>query len=166
MLDNDVKKDKETLEAKDKEAKDKETIIKILWTRLRDIFKLVFGSLKTLGDKSYEFLLVIFVMKYIKNPSAKFLIETRDNHFINSLFVNIIPLIKLLKVNLENTFNLGIRFPVNKSLLTKQPSLINNRSIIFTHNQVFYSPELAPIDGAPINESPIDELETPRKKTT
>ena len=35
-------------------------------------------------------------MKYIKNPSAKFLIESRDNHFINSLFVNIIPLIKLL----------------------------------------------------------------------
>lgn len=137
--------------------KDVKIIIQILWTRLRDIFKLVFGSLKTLGDKSYEFLLVIFVMKYIKDPNAKFLIETRDNHFINSLFVNIIPLIKLLKVNFTDTFNLGIRFPVNKSLLKKNPSLIDNKSIIFTHNQNFSSAKLFP-DKSPLEKVPKMEL--------
>ena len=121
------------------------TIIQILSIRLRDIFKLVFGSLKTLGDKSYEFLLVIFVMRYIKeDPNANFLIETRDNHFINSLFANIIPLIKLFKINFKNTFNLGLRFPINKSLLEEYPLLEGDKSIIFTHNQTFYSSTLSP----------------------
>lgn len=57
---------------------------------------LMLCSLKTLGDKSYEFLLVIFLIKYMKKGQTKFLIGTRDNHFINSLFINIIPLIREL----------------------------------------------------------------------
>tara|TARA_Y100000741_G_scaffold42709_1_gene29703 strand:- start:2514 stop:4499 length:1986 start_codon:yes stop_codon:yes gene_type:complete len=126
------------------ELQSEEKIYKILWTRLRDIFKLLFAFLKTLGDKAYEFLIIIFIMKYIKKPDTKFLIETKDNHLINSLFTNIIPLIKLLKNKGTYAFNLGIRFPVKEeSLLEKTGLLKTDKTILFTHNQVFSSPELS-----------------------
>lgn len=149
------------------EQEEVKIIIKILWTRLRDIFKLVFASLKSLGDKTYEFLLVIFVMRNFEYPNAEFLIETRDNHFINSLFANIIPLIKLLKINFAHPFNLGLRFPINKDLLKKYSLPEGDKSIIFTHNQTFYSPTLSP-SHTPLKEdfktpsSPSSDLVLPR----
>ena len=140
------------------EKKELQNIMKILWTRLRDIFKLVFGSLKTLGDKSYEFLLVIFIMKYMfNNPNVNFLIQTKDSHFINSLFANVIPLMKLLIEEEElYTFNLGMSFPANKDLLPKE--LLDNKPIIFTHNQTFSSAKLSPVES-PLEEVP--ELKSP-----
>jgi len=150
-------------------------INKILWTRLRDVFKLVIGSLKTLGDKSYEFLLVIFIMKYIKdaNTNNKFLIETRDNHFINSLFMNIIPLIRILNSNNDrkNKFDIGFRFPILKEFLPE--SLRNNPTVpVFVYNsdvkdpiEQFYTPPLKPAFTESVFHTP-DELPPAKMNTT
>lgn len=144
------------------DEKNYKTLIKnIIRPRLRDIIRAVFCSLKTLGDKSYEFLLIVFIMKYIKNSeNNKFLIETKDNHFINSYFLNIIPLIRILNSdsNEKNKIELAFRFPANKKFVPYD--LRNDKNIAFVYNsniedpveksveklvdEVFYTPPLNP----------------------
>ena len=78
--------------------------------KLKEIMLITLQTLKTFGDKSYEFMIPIFlILNHKLKSKINFLIGSEDNHFLISMLLFQMPLIKEL-YDLGIVLNLKLGF--------------------------------------------------------